>query len=44
VLITGHQGFFTREAVQAIAAVTMENAKNYNEGNPYGNAEVTVQS
>jgi D-lactate dehydrogenase len=42
VLITGHQGFFTREAVQAIAAVTMENAKNYNEGNPYGNAEVTV--
>ncbi len=25
VLITGHQGFFTREALQAIAAVTIEN-------------------
>jgi D-lactate dehydrogenase len=42
VVITGHQAFFTREALQAIAVATMENAKNYNEGNPYGDAEVTA--
>ena len=29
-----------REALQAIAAVTMENARNFNEVYPYGNAEV----
>ena len=33
-------GLFTREAMQAIAVVTMENARNFNEGNDYGNAEV----
>lgn len=39
-ILTSHQAFFTREALQAIAAVTMENARNFNEGNPYGQAEV----
>lgn len=40
VVLTSHQAFFTREALQAIAFVTMENARNFNEGNDYGNAEV----
>ena len=39
-ILTSHQAFFTREALQAIAAVTMENARNFNEGLPYGAAEV----
>ena len=40
VVLTSHQVFFTREAMQAIAVVTMENARNFNEGNDYGDAEV----
>lgn len=40
VVITSHQAFFTREAMQAIAVVTMENARNFNEGYDYGLAEV----
>ena len=40
VILTSHQAFFTREALQAIAAVTMENARNFNEGCPLGAAEV----
>lgn len=40
VVLTSHQTFFTREAMQAIAVVTMENARNFNEGNPLGDAEV----
>jgi D-lactate dehydrogenase len=40
VVLTSHQAFFTREAMQAIAVVTMENARNFNEGHDYGNAEV----
>lgn len=40
VVLTSHQAFFTREALQAIAVVTMENARNFNEGNEYGVAEV----
>lgn len=40
VVLTSHQAFFTREAMQAIAVVTMENARNFNEGNDYGGAEV----
>ncbi len=40
VVITSHQAFFTREAMQAIAVVTMENARNFNEGNDYGDALV----
>ena len=39
-ILTSHQAFFTREALQAIAAVTMENARNFNESLPYGVAEV----
>ena len=39
-VLTSHQAFFTREALQAIAAVTMENARNFNEGLPYGMSEV----
>ncbi|MGN0364181.1 MAG: fused HPr family phosphocarrier protein/2-hydroxyacid dehydrogenase [Bilifractor sp.] len=38
-ILTSHQAFFTREALQAIAAVTMENARNFNEQLPYGAAE-----
>ena len=38
-VLTSHQAFFTREALQAIAAVTLENARNFNEGNPLGFAE-----
>lgn len=44
VVLTSHQAFFTREALQAIAVVTMENARNFNEGNDYGNAEVKAQA
>lgn len=40
VVLTSHQAFFTREAMQAIAVVTMENARNFNEGNDYGDAFV----
>ena len=40
VVLTSHQAFFTREALQSIAVVTMENARNYNEGNDYGEFEV----
>lgn len=40
VIITSHQAFFTREALQAIAAETMENARNFLQGYPYGDAQV----
>jgi len=40
VVLTSHQAFFTREAMQAIAVVTMENARNFNEKNEFGDAEV----
>ena len=39
VVLTSHQAFFTREALQAIAAVTLENARNFNEGADLGAAE-----
>ncbi|MBQ5804341.1 MAG: 2-hydroxyacid dehydrogenase, partial [Erysipelotrichaceae bacterium] len=39
-VLTSHQAFFTREAMQAIAVTTMENARNFNEGKDLGNAEV----
>ena len=42
VVLTSHQAFFTREALQAIAAQTLENARNFNEGLPLGAAECTV--
>ena len=39
VIVTSHQAFFTREALQAIAGTTLENARNFNEGNPLGAGE-----
>ena len=39
VIVTSHQAFFTREALQAIAGTTLENARNFNEGNDLGNGE-----
>ena len=39
VVLTSHQAFFTREALQAIASVTLESAHNFNEGLPLGAAE-----
>ena len=41
VLVTGHQAFFTEEAVQQIADVTMENLDRLEAGGPTG-TEVTV--
>lgn len=41
VLVTSHQGYFTREAMEAIANVTMENAKSLWENTPTEN-EVTI--
>ena len=38
-ILTSHQAFFTREALQAIAAVTLENARNFNNGVDLGPAE-----
>ena len=35
VLVTGHQGFFTREALQAIATATMAAADAFAAGRPY---------
>ncbi len=43
VVITSHQAFFTREALQAIATTTMENAYNFSQGLPFGSAEVKLQ-
>ncbi|MBR3345376.1 MAG: HPr family phosphocarrier protein [Solobacterium sp.] len=40
VVLTSHQAFFTREALQAIAATTMENARNFSRGRELGIAEV----
>lgn len=39
-VLTSHQAFFTREAMQAIAVTTMENARNFNEGRDLGQAKV----
>jgi len=39
-VLTSHQAFFTREAMQAIAATTMESAKNFNEGKDLENKQV----
>ncbi len=40
VLITGHQAFFTRDALQAIAEVTLGNATNIEFGRALGASEV----
>ena len=37
VLVTAHQGFFTREALQAIAGVTMKNLDAFEQGRRSGN-------
>jgi len=37
VMITSHQGFFTHEAVSAIAKTTLENITEYEKGNPVPN-------
>lgn len=37
VMITSHQGFFTREALSTIAATTLQNAMDFQQGNPSGN-------
>ena len=39
-VLTSHQAFFTREAMQAIAVVTMENASKFNEGKDLGSSLV----
>ena len=40
VILTSHQAFFTREALQAIAVETLENARNFNANLPLGAAEL----
>ena len=42
VVLTSHQAFFTREALQAIAAETLESARSFNEGLPLGAAECKI--
>ena len=42
-VLTSHQAFFTREAMQAIAVTTMENVRNFNEGKDLGASEVKAQ-
>jgi D-lactate dehydrogenase len=42
VLVTGHQAFFTREAMQAIAASTLGSATHIELGRPLGASEVKV--
>jgi D-lactate dehydrogenase len=37
VLITGHQGFFTKEALEQIATVTLENLTDFEQGNELKN-------
>lgn len=37
VMITSHQGFFTREALEAIANTTLQNALDYQSGTPSAN-------
>ena len=37
VLITSHQGFFTREALQNIAKTTLENIRDFLDGKPLKN-------
>ena len=40
VIVSSHQAFFTHEAMQRIAEVTMQNARNYMNGADFGDAEV----
>ena len=41
VLVTGHQAFFTREALAGIAGTTLANCANFAAGKPLGASEVT---
>lgn len=41
VLITSHQGFFTREALEQIATITLRNITDYEKGSASGN-EITL--
>ena len=41
VLVTSHQGYFTKEAMREIAHVTMENAKALEEGRDNGNEVIS---
>lgn len=41
VLVTGHQAFFTREALAAIAATTIDNVNRFAAGQPLGASGVT---
>src|SRR5690606_34630525 len=41
VLVTGHQGFFTREALEAIAAATMAAADAFAAGRPCPNTLIS---
>jgi D-lactate dehydrogenase len=43
VIVTGHQAFFTREALAAIAQTTLQNIADLEAGRP-GRAEATVMS
>ncbi len=43
VIVSSHQGFFTREAMQAIAIVTVENLHNYEQQTPLKNEIVYKQ-
>ncbi|MGZ5020354.1 MAG: 2-hydroxyacid dehydrogenase, partial [Chthoniobacterales bacterium] len=38
VIITGHQAFFTREALQSIAATTIQNISDFESGRTLQNA------
>lgn len=42
VLVTGHQAFFTREALERIAEVTLTNISHFEQGLPSPQNEVTV--
>lgn len=42
VVMTSHQAFFTREALQAIAVETLENARRFNEGLDLGEAKCRI--
>ena len=42
VIITGHQAFFTREALQNIAATTIENISRFENGQPLENRRIAA--
>ena len=43
VILTSHQGFFTKEALHNIAEVTLHNIRDFLEGKPLAN-RVSLQS